>query len=432
MPNSSPSIGPRRHPRQRRPWLRFLGPGLIAGAADDDPSGIATYSQAGAQFGFGLLWTVVLTWPFMVAVQLISARIGRVTGHGIAANIKETMPRPVLLGLVTLLLIANTINIAADIAAMADAMQLVLGGNRHGYALVFGLISVSLQIVVPYKSYAPILKWTTLVLFSYVAVVFTVHVDWSAALRAIISPAATISADYLLVAVAVFGTTISPYLFFWQASQEVEEMERQKRRPLRELRRGGAGEIDRITLDTMIGMAFSNVIAFFIILTTAVTLNAHGITDIQTSAQAAEALRPLAGDLTFLLFALGIVGTGLLAVPVLAGSAAYGLAEALGWRASLAAKPSEAKSFYGIIAVATLIGVLIDFTPLNPIKMLFWSAVINGIIAFPMIVTMMILVTSPKRMRRFAVSSVLLYTGWAAAALMGLVLVALCWSAITA
>ncbi len=412
-----------------RSLFGFLGPGLVAGAADDDPSGIATYSQAGAQFGYQMLWTVVLTWPFMVAVQLISARIGRVTGHGIAANIKQTMPRPVLIGLVSLLLIANIINIAADIAAMGEALQLVVGGGEHGHALVFGIGCVLLQVFIPYRKYAPILKWLTLVLFSYVATVFTVQVDWGQALRATVLPSLSFSADYLLVVVAVFGTTISPYLFFWQASQEVEEMDLHHRRPLRDLKRGGAREIDRIAIDTTVGMAFSNIVAFFIILTTAVTLNAHGIKDIQTSAQAAEALRPLAGQLTFLLFTLGIVGTGLLAVPVLAGSAAYGLAEALGWRATLEAKPSEAKGFYIIIALATLMGVLIDFTPIDPIKMLFWSAVINGIIAVPMIVAMMFLVSDKALMKRYAIPPSLKIAGWMAAAIMTLVLMALCWSA---
>ncbi len=411
-----------------RASFRFLGPGLVTGAADDDPSGIATYSQAGAQFGYGLLWTVVLTWPFMVAVQLISARIGRVTGAGIAANIRATMPRPVLLGLVSLLLVANTINIAADIAAMGEALQLVVGGGEHGHALLFGLGCVLLQVFVPYKSYAPILKWSTLVLFAYVASVLTVKVDWGRAMSATFFPAFSSNSEYLLVVVAVFGTTISPYLFFWQASQEVEEMDLKGRQPLRDLNHGGQRAIERIAIDTTVGMAFSNVIAFFIILTTAATLNAHGIKDIQTSAQAAEALRPLAGNFTFLLFALGIAGTGLLAVPVLAGSAAYGVAEAFGWKATLSAKPREAPAFYAIIALATMIGVLIDFTPLDPIRMLFWSAVINGIISVPMIVAMMLLVSSPAVMRRFTIPLWLKLTGWAAAVIMTLVLAALVWS----
>ena len=414
--------------RKARDLLRFLGPGLVAGAADDDPSGIATYSQAGAQFGFGLLWTVVLTWPFMVAVQLISARIGRVTGHGIAANIKHTMPRSVLLGLVALLLAANIINIAADLAAMGEALALVVGGGKHVYALLFGVVCVLLQVFIPYRSYAPILKWLTLVLFSYVATAFTVHIDWRMALTAAVLPAFSLDPAYLLVVVAVFGTTISPYLFFWQASQEVEEMDLHGRAPLRDLKTGGDHAIGRIAADTSVGMLFSNAVAFFIILTTAATLNAHGITDIQTSAQAAEALRPLAGQLTFLLFTLGIVGTGLLAVPVLAGSAAYGMAEAMGWRASLEDRPQNARGFYAIIAIATLIGVLLSYSSLDPIKMLFWSAVINGVISVPMIVAMMLLVTNSDVMQRFTIHPLLKTTGWAAAVIMTLVLLALVWS----
>ena len=413
-------------PRKRRikSIFRFLGPGLVTGAADDDPSGIATYSQAGAQFGYGMLWTVVLTWPFMVVVQLISARIGRVTGQGIAANIKQTMPKPVLLGLVFLLVAANTINIGADIAAMGEAVRLVAGGSAHAHAFVLGLVSVGLQVLVPYRKYAPILKWLTMVLFAYVATAFTVHVNWGDALRATVWPSISFRDDYILVVVAVFGTTISPYLFFWQASQEVEEMDLHKRKPLADLKHGGSREIDRISIDTAIGMAFSNVIAFFIILTTAATLHASGTTDIQTSAQAAEALRPLAGVFTFLLFSLGIIGTGLLAVPVLAGSAAYAMAEAFGWKATLSAKPSEARGFYGIIGVATLIGVAINYTPLDPIRMLFWSAVINGIIAVPMIVAMMLLVSNRAQMKRFTISATLQYAGWAAAGLMlGVVLI---------
>jgi NRAMP (natural resistance-associated macrophage protein)-like metal ion transporter len=413
-------------------WLRFLGPGLVSGAADDDPSGIATYSQAGAQFHYGLLWTVVLTWPFMVVVQLISARIGRVTGHGIAANIRETMPRAVLLGLVVLLLIANTINIAADIAAMGEALQLVIGGGQHGHAAIFAMVSVLLQVFVPYRRYAPILKWLTLILFAYVATVFSINVDWASALHATLLPPISFSADYLLVVVAVIGTTVSPYLFFWQASQEVEEMQGHHRRPLRDLKRGGGAELDRIAVDTTLGMAFSNIIAFFIILTTASTLYVHGITDIQTSAQAAEALRPLAGRFTFFLFAMGIVGTGLLAVPVLAGSAAYAVAEAFGWKATLAARPMEARGFYAIIAVSTLIGLFADFSPLDPIKLLFCSAVINGFVSVPMIVAMMLLVSNPAQMKRFTIHVGLRVGGWAAAVLMTAVLVALCWSALRA
>src|SRR5438128_3266142 len=334
--------------------LRLLGPGLVTGAADDDPSGIATYSQAGAQFGYGLLWTAFLTTPFMVAIQLVSAQIGRVTGKGLAANAMELAPRWIILGLVFLLVAANTFNIAADIAAMGESLSLVIGGLNHEHALIFAAASTLLQVFVPYHRYAPVLKFMTLTLFAYVATALTVTIPWSTALLATIWPKPTFNADYFLMVVAVLGTTISPYLFFWQASQEVEEMNQgNARRPLRELTTGGYPEIDRIKIDTIVGMIFSNAIAFFIILTTAAVLNAHGVTNINSAAQAAEALRPLAGNFTFLLFALGIIGTGMLAIPVLAGSAAYGVSEAFGWQATLEAKAPDAAGFYTITATAT-------------------------------------------------------------------------------
>src|SRR5215831_217780 len=319
--------------------LRLLGPGLVTGAADDDPSGIATYSQAGAQFGYGLLWTVFLTIPFMIAIQLVSALIGRVTGKGLAANVMEVAPRWLVLALVLLLVSANTFNIAADIAAMAEALSMVIGGLNHEHALIFAAASTLLQVFVPYHRYAPVLKLLTLALFAYVATAFTVDIPWGTALLATVWPKVHVNADYFLMVVAVLGTTISPYLFFWQASQEVEEMHNGKiRRPLRELSRGGVPELDRIKVDTTVGMFFSNIIAFFIILTTASVLNANGVTSISSATEAANALRPLAGDFTFLLFAAGIIGTGLLAIPVLAGSAAYGVAEAFGWQATLEAR----------------------------------------------------------------------------------------------
>src|ERR1700692_3774376 len=331
--------------------LRLLGPGLVTGAADDDPSGIATYSQAGAQFGYGLLWTVFLTTPFMIAIQLVSARIGRVTGKGLAANVMALAPRWLVLALIFLLGIANTFNIAADIVAMGEALSLVIGGLNHEHALIFASTSVLLQVFIPYRRYAPVLKFMTLSLFAYVATALTVNIPWSTALLAAIWPKPTINTDYFLMVVAVLGTTISPYLFFWQAAQEVEEMNQGRiDRPLRDLSRGGDPEIGRIKIDTTVGMIFSNVIAFFIILTTATVLNAHGVTNIHTAADAANALRPLAGELTFVMFALGIIGTGLLAIPVLAGSAAYGVADAFGWPATLEAKAPDAVGFYGIIA----------------------------------------------------------------------------------
>jgi NRAMP (natural resistance-associated macrophage protein)-like metal ion transporter len=411
--------------------LRLLGPGLVTGAADDDPSGIATYSQAGAQFGYGLLWTVFLTTPFMIAIQLVSAQIGRVTGKGIIANVNDFAPRWLVISLVTMLVIANTFNIAADLAAMGEALSLVIGGLNREHSLIFAATSVLLQVFVRYRRYAPALKFLTLVLFLYVATAFTVRIPWGEAFARAVWPAAAVNRDYLLMIVAVLGTTISPYLFFWQASQEVEEMKQKRsRRPLKELSRGGEPEIERIALDTSVGMAFSNIIAFFIILTTAAVLNAGGVTDIHSAAQAAEALRPLAGDLTFALFALGIVGTGLLAVPVLAGSAAYGVSEAFGWPATLEAKAPDAVGFYGIIAGATMVGLALGYTPIDPIQLLIWSAVFNGIVAVPIMAAMMVVVTRLSVMGRFSAKPALTFFGWAGTVLMAVTVVALIWSSV--
>ncbi len=409
------------------PWLsrlksmkfNVLGPGLVTGAADDDPSGIATYSQAGAQFGYSLLWTVFLTTPFMIAIQLVSAFIGRVTGKGIAANAKALYGGAALYALVSLLVVANVINIAADIAAMSEALYLVVGGLRHEHALIFAAASVLLQVFVPYRRYAPILKWLTLVLFLYVGVVFTVKIPWREVAAGTLLPRIEFTADYLALLVAVLGTTISPYLFFWQASQEVEEMQRRKRRrPLKELPRGGTGETRRIIADTSIGMVFSNSIAFFIMVTTAATLHAQGITNIETAADAANALRPIAGDFAFFLFALGIIGTGLLAIPVLAGSAAYAVAELYEWPSSLEASVPRAVGFYAIIAASTLIGFGLTFTPLDPIRMLIWSAIINGVVAVPIMAMMMLIVTHKSTMGRFRASRLLAIAGWGATTLM--------------
>jgi NRAMP (natural resistance-associated macrophage protein)-like metal ion transporter len=412
-------------------FLRLLGPGLVTGAADDDPSGIATYSQAGAQFGYGLLWTVFLTTPFMIAIQLVSAHIGRVTGQGIAANIKQLYPRPFVVVLVGLLLIANTINIAADLAAMGEAAFLIVGGLRHEHALIFAAVSVLLQVFVPYRRYAPILKFLTLVLFAYIAVAFIVDISPRQVLRNTFVPHLSFDREYLLLVVAVLGTTISPYLFFWQASQEVEEMRNNRARPrlpLKILSRGGRGEFTRMTIDTTAGMVLSNVVAYFIILATASTLHTHGITRIDTAAQAAEALRPIAGDAAFLLFALGIVGTGLLAIPVLAGSAAYAVAELFGWPSTLEAKFPEAVGFYIIILAATVIGFAMGFLPINPIRLLVWTAVINGIVAVPIMAMMMLVVTNEGAMGRFQARPSLKWTGWGATALMGITAAALLWS----
>jgi NRAMP (natural resistance-associated macrophage protein)-like metal ion transporter len=412
--------------KPRRMLLRLLGPGLVTGAADDDPSGIATYSQAGAQFGYGLLWTVFLTTPFMIAIQLVSALIGRVTGKGLAANVMELAPRWLVLALMFLLVAANTFNIAADIAAMGESLSLVVGGLNHEHALIFASASILLQVFVPYRRYAPVLKCLTLTLFAYVATALTVNIPWSTALLAAIWPKPTINTNYFLMVVAVLGTTISPYLFFWQASQEVEEMNQGRiSRPLRELSRGGDPELERIKIDTIAGMIFSNAIAFFIILTTAAVLNAHGVTNINSATEAAEALRPLAGDFTFLLFALGIIGTGMLAIPVLAGSAAYGVSEVFGWHATLEAKAPDAVGFYTIIAAATVIGFGLGFSGIDSIHMLVWSAVLNGIVAVPIMAMMMVIVANSKLMGRFRARSWLVALGWLGTALMAAAVIAL-------
>jgi NRAMP (natural resistance-associated macrophage protein)-like metal ion transporter len=428
MPHANNTASKRK---PRNIVFRLLGPGLVTGAADDDPSGIATYSQAGAQFGFGLLWTMFLTTPFMIAIQLVSAHIGRVTGKGIAANAKQFYPLPLVLVPIALLVVANTINIAADLAAMGEALYLVIGGLKHEHALIFAAASVLLQVFVPYRRYAPILKFLTLVLFLYVAVVFTIEIPWGEVLVGTLLPNISFDHDYLLLVVAVLGTTISPYLFFWQASQEVEEMRRERSRPrlpLKILTRGGGGELTRISIDTTVGMIFSNIIAYFIILATASTLHAHGITDIQTAGEAAEALRPIAGDLAFLLFALGIIGTGLLAIPVLAGSGAYAVAELFGWPSTLEAKFPEAIGFYAIIFAATVIGFAMGFLPINPIKLLVWTAVINGIVAAPIMAMMMLIVSNRSAMGRFQARPSLAWAGWGATALMGITVAALLWS----
>jgi Mn2+/Fe2+ NRAMP family transporter len=393
--------------------LRQLGPGLITGAADDDPSGIATYSQAGAQFGFNMLWSVFFTWPLMVSIQMVSARIGMVTGRGLAANLHRAGPRWLLLAIVGMLLFANTINVAADIAAMGEALQLLIGGPQHGYSLVFGVVCLLLQVYLPYKSYVRVLKWLTLALLVYVLVLLTVHVPWHQVMWHTLVPTLHFSKDYLVLLVAVLGTTISPYLFFWQAAQEAEDLQAIGLGSGLDLaHRVAKSHLRRIRFDTIAGMGFSNLIAFFIMLTTAVTLHSHGITDIQTSAQAAEALRPVAGQLTFALFAAGIIGTGMLAVPVLAGSAAYAVSEAFDWEAGLDRKLGQARKFYGIIALATLGGLVVDFAPVDPIRALFWSAVINGVIAVPIMAVMMVLGSRRDLMGAYVIGRRLRALGW--------------------
>ena len=399
-------------------WKK-LGPGLITGAADDDPSGIATYSQAGAGFGYGILWTAFFTFPLMVGIQIVSARIGRVTGHGLAANIRKHYSPWLLYSIVVLLLIANTINIAADIGAMGAALKLLIGGSAHWYAIAFGMVSLVLQIFVPFPLYAPVLKVLTLALLAYVATVFVVKVPWSEVLYRTIMPSLSFKADYIVAVVAVFGTTISPYLFFWQASQEVEEQRAARgEEPLREAPEQARVQLRRIKIDTYIGMGFSNLVAFFIMLTAVVTLHLHGMTDIQTSAQAAEALRPLAGEFAFVLFSAGIIGTGLLAVPILAGSAGYAVAEAFKWNIGLGRRLMRAQGFYAIVTVATLLGVALNFTSIDPIKALFWSAVLNGVIAVPIMAVMMLMAVRADIMGPFVIKRRLKVLGWLATSVM--------------
>lgn len=403
-----------------------LGPGVITGAADDDPSGIATYSQAGAQAGFGLLWTVVLTWPLMVAVQSVSARIGRVTGRGLAANMCRVFPRPVVLVAALLLFVANTINIGADLAAMGAAVDLVLPWNRHWYTLAFAVASLLAIVFVPYHRYVGFLKWLTFSLLAYVGVVFTADLDWRAVAAGAVVPRFALDGQTLMLVVAVFGTTISPYLFFWQSSQEVEDEEADPdAAPLTEHPEQAARELRRINRETAIGMAVSNLVAFFIMLTTAATLHAAGRTDIQSTEQAAEALRPIAGEAAFLLFSLGIIGTGLLAVPVLAGSAAYALGEVRGWKTGLECRPREAVPFYSTIGAAILIGLAVDHMGIDPMKALIWSAVLNGVIVVPIIAAMMVVASRRDVMGAFTASPWQRLLGWLTFAVMAAAAIAM-------
>jgi NRAMP (natural resistance-associated macrophage protein)-like metal ion transporter len=415
-----PPVTPKAPPQS---WYKKLGPGLITGAADDDPSGIATYSQAGAQFGPNLLWTMFFTYPLMVGIQIVSARIGRVTGKGLAGNLREHYPRWLVYAIVGLLLVANTINIAADVSAMGDAMALLISGPGRLYAAGFGIISLLLQIFVPYSQYVRILKWLTLALLAYVAVVFTVDIPWQNVATSLFKPKLVWNAATITTIVAVFGTTISPYLFFWQASQEVEELQADPNaKPLIEAPKQARASFRRIKIDTIVGMGFSNLVAFFIILTTAVSLHLHGVTNIQTSAEAATALKPIAGHFAFLLFAAGIIGTGMLAVPVLAGSAAYAMAGAFGWKKGL---ELVAKRFYSIIAVSTLIGIGLGFAPIDPIKALYWSAVINGVISVPIMLIMMLMATRKDVMGPFVINMKLKWLGWLATLAMTVAVVAM-------
>lgn len=403
---------------QRQSFLSRLGPGLITGAADDDPSGIGTHSQIGAQFGYGLSWTFLFSFPLMVAIQEVAAQIGRVTGAGIARNLRRHYPRPLLVLMVGLLLVANIVNLGADLAAMGAAVGLLIGGPLWLYTLLFGAFCVIVEIWLSYERYASVLKWATLSLFAYVAVVIVAHVPWGEALTSLVVPRIEYTGAYATAVVAILGTTISPYLFFWQASQEIEEQKRHKAKPLCITPKDAGPELKRIRVDTLTGMAFSSIVSLAIVFATAATLHANGVLDIGTSAQAAEALRPIAGNFAFALFSLGIIGTGLLAVPVLAGSAAYAVTEMFGIASSLDAKPTKARLFYGTIAVTTMLGVSLQYIGIDPARALYWAAVVNGVLAAPLMVMMMLIVRNPRAMGRLTLGPRATITGWFATLVM--------------
>ncbi len=411
---------------QKRGLLGILGPGLITGASDDDPSGIATYSQRGAQFGLGMLWTMLFSYPLMAGIQETCATIGRVTARGIAGNLRRFYPRWIMLLLVIMLVTANTINLGADIGAMGDAMTLLIGGSQLLWASVLAISSLLLQVFVPYHRYVAYLKWATLALFAYVATVFVVKTPWADALRHTILPEIRLNSASITALVAILGTTTSPYLFFWQASQEVEEVRlNPEEKPLKMHPEQAPYQLRRIGQDTYIGMGFSNLVAFFIILAVAATLHSKGILEIQSSAQAAEALRPVAGNLAFLLFTLGIVGTGLLAIPVLAGSAAYAVGEAFRWPTGLERTALHAKGFYALLSAAILIGLGLTMLHVNPIKALFWTAVINGVAAGPIMVMTMLMATNPKVMGEVTLKRRPRILGWMATVVMILASIAM-------
>ena len=413
------SLSPAPKPLRLR-LLRVLGPGLVTGASDDDPSGIATYTQTGAQFGYDVAWTLLFSYPLMAAIQIISARIGRTTGAGIAGNLRRFYPNWIVYSGI-LLLVANTINLGADIGAMGEAVRVLVGGPQIAYVLAFGALCAVLQIFLAYKRYVAVLKWLTLALFAYVATLLFVNIDWRALLIGLFVPRLSTGADHLTAVVAILGTTISPYLFFWQSSQEVEDTKTTpQREPLRRKPEQAPDAHNRIQLDTVLGMGFSNGIALAIMVTAAATLNVAGVKNVRSAADAARALRPLAGSFAEGLFALGIVGTGLLAVPVLAGSAAYGVGEAFRWPTELDRAPKEAKAFYTTIAAATAAGVILNFSSIDPIQALFWSAVVNGVVAVPIMAIMMTMAANPKVMGQFTIGRTLKVLGWLSTAAMAL------------
>jgi NRAMP (natural resistance-associated macrophage protein)-like metal ion transporter len=418
---TEPIVGPSK-PR----LLGILGPGLITGASDDDPSGIATYSQAGAQLGFNALWLMLFSYPLMAVTQEISARIGRTTGRGLAGNLRRHYAPWVSTSCIILLLAANVINLGADLGAMGDVAATFVGGSHAVFVVLFGMICISLQVLVQYARYVAVLKWMSLVLFAYFGTMLMVHIPWDKVAWGLLVPTIGTGKDFVSIVVAVLGTTISPYLFFWQSSQEAEDQREQPRREtLINAPEQAANAFARIRLDTYIGMGFSNVVAIAIIITTAATLHTNGTTNVDTAQQAAEALKPVAGNLAFLVFTLGIIGTGFLAVPVLAGSAAYAIGEARRWPVGLARKPKEAQAFYVTLAVASVVGIIINFLPVDPIRALYWSAVINGVMVAPVIAFMMLLACSRRVMGDFTLSLPLKLLGWVTVVAMGMCVVGL-------
>ena len=412
-------------PRGVRRFFADLGPGLITGAADDDPSGISTYSVAGASFGYAPLWTALFSFPLMTAVQLMCARLGMVTGRGLAGVLRRNYPPWVLWGACTLLIVANVVNIGADLGGMAEATEMVTGISSLVWTPVYAVLITSLLFWTSYRVIARVFKWLTLVLLAYVIAAFLARPDWSAVLRSTLVPHVEWSSAYLATFVGILGTTISPYLFFWQASQEVEEERKKGRTSVAQRKGATAKELRKSRTDVITGMFFSNLVMYFIILTTAATLHAHGQTNITTAQQAAEALKPLAGQGAYLLFTLGLIGTGMLGVPVLAGSAAYAISEANAWRGTLEDRPGPAKKFYAVVAAAMLLGIGLDYFGMDAVKMLFWSAVLNGVLAPPLIILVVLLTSSTKVMGDRANPARLKWLGWATAAVMSAAAVAM-------
>ena len=418
-PDSTPDLVPDGRPAGRaRRFFAELGPGLITGAADDDPSGISTYSVAGAAFGYAPLWTALFSFPLMAAVQLMCARLGMVSGRGLASVIRRHYSRRVLWVACALLVVANVINIGADLGGMAEVSEMVTGVTALVWTPLYAVFIVSLLFWSSYRQIARIFKWLTLVLFAYVLAAFLARPDWGAVLRATLVPHVEWTNRYLAVFVGILGTTISPYLFFWQAAQEVEEDRAAGRRTVRQRRGATDEELRRARTDVLTGMFFSNLVMYFIILTTAATLHAHGETAIATAREAAEALRPLAGAGAYWLFAIGLIGTGMLGVPVLAGSCAYAVAEAEGWRGSLDDTPRLARRFYAVVAVAMLVGLILNYVGLDAVTMLFWSAVVNGVLAAPLIVLVVLLTSDRAVMGQRVNPPLLRWLGWATAVVM--------------